>query len=243
MPPRILPRPPSLLFVAALAAGLSAAAAYAAVLAAGPGLGAIFGGMVFCAILLPPAALAEVGSVRGAAAAVGVVGGVGAVWLLAMNVPEMPLSQRMTLVAVLACFGLAVFGAACLLARVGLAPIWAAAIAVVLGLTWLSWPIWLTALLPAGDASAGDLASALARFHPPLVANSVLTLSEPWTEESIAYRWLTNLNQDVPVALPESPWPCLILHAAFGALCWLAGMPKRDWLALVRPEKPKAADK
>jgi len=82
-----------------------------------------------------------------------------------------------------------------------------ASLVTLLAVAWLSWPLWLaTFLRGAGTRTIYWLV----QTHPPLVANGVLTWEPPWSERSLAYRRLTNLNQDVMYQLPTSAWRAII---------------------------------
>ena len=65
----------------------------------------------------------------------------------------------------------------------------------------------------------------LVALNPPLTINGILTAEPAWTEHSVAYH-LTNLNQDIPIQLPEGVGPCAGLHAAMATALWLAAFVK-----------------
>jgi hypothetical protein len=88
-----------------------------------------------------------------------------------------------------------------------------AALAVVVGLAWLTWPIWLSRSWD-GEASAPAVAR-WAAVHPGLVIQ-VPNLGA-WPEQSIAYH-LTALNQDVSYAAPAGVWKCVLAHGVVGVL-------------------------
>jgi len=94
-----------------------------------------------------------------------------------------------------------------------------------LAVAWLSWPLWLAAFLRgAGNRTIYWLV----QTHPPLVANGVLTWEPPWSEHSLAYLRLTNLNQDVMYQLPTSAWRAIIfLLLVAGGLMLLRYIARR----------------
>src|SRR4051794_23151606 len=105
-----------------------------------------------------------------------------------------------------------------------LPPPLAAAIVGMGSIAWLTWPLWLRPADPAW----------LVAVHPALTLNGILTATPPWTEQAIAYH-LTALNQDVPIALPHSPWPCAILQSLIAAPMLLFEVTRRGELALPVP--------
>jgi hypothetical protein len=91
-------------------------------------------------------------------------------------------------------------------------------ICVILGTAWLSWPIWLS----QGLSHLGPTFTRfLVAIHPPLTANGVLISETPWTERTLAYQ-LTNLNQDIPIRLPENAFLCILFHLAVAAFFLVA---------------------
>jgi hypothetical protein len=102
--------------------------------------------------------------------------------------------------------------------------IFAAATAVVLGLAWLTWPIWLSPILVRGGL--GGVVQNLVKVNPPLTINGILTNEPAWTERSLAYH-LTDLNQDVPIQLPANARACAALHGILGLVLWSAAMVRR----------------
>ena len=76
-----------------------------------------------------------------------------------------------------------------------------ASIAILVGLIWLSLPIWLRT----------DPAATLSAYHPLFAMNGACDTLGIWTQQPILYR-LTTLGQDVPFELPSSIWPCVIAH-------------------------------
>jgi hypothetical protein len=112
-----------------------------------------------------------------------------------------------------------------LLARLRVPSVYASAVAIVLGLAWLSWPVWLAPAL--WRHGMDGVIRSLVAVHPPLVINGILTAEPAWTERSVAYH-LTNLNQDVAIELPRNRVACAFVHGVFGLVLWgVAFMPRR----------------
>jgi hypothetical protein len=183
--------------------------------AAGTTLGLFFGGLMVVTFLVPPA-VSQDQSIRWmslgfACAIVPVL----LAWLGAVLKGADPLLQWVDSMLVLIAYSFAIAMIARLLIEIRVPPVVASAVAVVLGLAWLTWPIWLSeTMLNRGLSS---LAGHLVSFSPPLVINGILTGEPAWTERSIAYH-LTNLNQDIPISFPTSAWPCALAHVCVAAV-------------------------
>ena len=115
----------------------------------------------------------------------------------------------------LATLVLAIAGVTILFLRLGRTG--GAALATLLAIAWLIWPIWLS---PALHGTRGErVASWLVPTHPIFAANSVLRPRLGyWAEQGMAYHW-TSLQDDVAYALPENVLKCLALHAGIAFLC------------------------
>jgi hypothetical protein len=216
------------LLLGAISLGASAACWWAA----GNSLGLFFGGL-FAATFLTPAAVLVAGNFYRA------IGGLAAavvpimiVWLLpALSSADTPL-QWMQAAIVLLTYSAVIGGIALVLERVKCPPVYSVAVAVVIGLAWLTWPVWLSANLV--KSGLGGIAQNLVALHPPLVINGILTNEPAWTERSLAYH-LTDLNQDVPIQLPASAGKCATLHGILGLALWSAarvGQRKAETLVL-----------
>jgi len=205
---------------------ISSAASAACWWAAGDSLGLFIGGLLIATFLVPPIVLQNptIGTTSLGFALVLLP--ITIVWFGAVMKGADPFSQWAACVLVLACYAVPIAGFSLLLARAGIPPIFASAIAVILGLLWLAWPIWLcNFLLSSGHDS---LAAHLVTLSPPLTINGILTGEPAWTERSLAYH-LTNLNQDIPIVLPSSPWTCAAAHCAIGLILGsLALVPHRN---------------
>jgi len=87
----------------------------------------------------------------------------------------------------------------------------AAGAVILLSATWLTWPIWATALI------SGRVSGWLISLHPLFVINSLTPQLGNWTEQRVAYQ-LTNLGQDATYQLPTSAWPFVFVYGAI-AIC------------------------
>ena len=205
-------------FLIALAAGMSCYAA------ARGTLGFYLGGVGMMTILLPalvvkspsPYPLPEYRE-RGKTAtfvrAAAVIDGIGVVWLLGLF-HSLSLLQWLTAYAVLVVWGLALAGLVLALKRGGIAPVGAAAIAVVIGLVWLTWPVWLAAAVRSQEGTR--LAAWLVPAHPLLALNGALGNHGIWLQQSVIYRHVT-LGQDAAYSLPRSILPCVVVHLSVAA--------------------------
>ena len=200
--------------------GLSVMAAAALIWASGWTLGVFLGGLLLITLLIPPAVLRSV-DWRGQTVAIGVsVIPILVLWLMAARRTQTTVAEWATCGSVLVAYALAVAGLAAAFRRIGLSATVSAALAVVAGLAWLTWPIWLSRTW-SGEASAASVDWFLT-FHPALVIN--LPHLGQWVEQSVAYH-LTDLNQNVPYAPPGSVWGCVAFHgvagvALLGAAAW-----------------------
>jgi hypothetical protein len=195
--------------VIALLGGILATSLAAA--AAGKTLGEVLGGLVAATLIVPPlAAFQSAWRARGVIMVSGVVG-VSVVWLSLIGSNGATIGQWIELTGILAGMVFVLASVTSLLTAIRFSPVLAAAVAVVMGLAWLSWPIWLSGAM--SNPLVQPLISKLVPLNPPLVANGILTFTAPWTEQSIAYG-LTLLDQDVPMRLPTTALPCIALEFA-----------------------------
>jgi hypothetical protein len=171
--------------------------------------------------LLPAAVLEQSGLGKIIAGFFAIIAPVAIVWMVAVFVTPDTIGQLLQTIIVLICYGLTIGGIALALRRLKLPSVFAAAVAIVLGLAWLSWPVWLAPLLVNGG-----MVRSLVAVHPPLVINGILTAEPSWTERSVAYQ-LTDLNQDVAIELPRNCDACALLHGIFGVVLWV--------IAILRP--------
>ena len=200
-----------------LVAGLSAGATY---ISTGPTLAFYLLGPFLIALMLPPLVSMESKFLQRMLIAGAVIDGTALAWLITALGSTITISQWLAGYLVLIAWGFALGGLTAVLRRLRLPSIPAGAIAVAIGLAWLTWPVWLSAAL----RSHQSLAAALIPFHPPLVVNGLLHHLGLWTENS-GYP-LTVLGQDVPYHLPG--WTALVVVFTIGgiALLWTCSWGK-----------------
>jgi hypothetical protein len=123
---------------------------------------------------------------------------------------------------VVAALTLAAAGLVLLLAAVRVPPAVAAWVTILLLLTWLSWPIWLSPWL----AGREWLVDVLSPAHPLLALDAALTRENagPWIQRPLMYSRLTVLGQHVFPRPPEHAGWAALLHMAIalpgGLLAW-----------------------
>jgi hypothetical protein len=192
--------------------------------AAGNSLGLFFGGL-FAATFLTPAAVLESNTLaRAIGGLAAVLGPVAIMWVIPILKGSDTPGQWVQSVLVLAAYSSAIGGIALVLERVGGPVVFAAAVAIIFGLAWLTWPVWLSSILVRNGM--GEIVQHLVAVHPPLAINGILTNEPAWTERSLAYH-LTNLNQDVPIRLPANAAACAALHGILGLALWTAAIVRR----------------
>ena len=183
----------------------------------GPTLGLFFGGLGLATTLLPAMSLAGTRWGDRLIVAGGVSDGIALVWLVAVFFSSVTLMQWLLCYLLLIAWCLALVGTASLIARFG-NEIVTAAIVVVLGMLWLTCPIW----------SHGErVASLVVPVHPLFAINGVLQQLGMWTERPIAYRYLLTLGQDVPYELPHSILPCTAVHLLIGFVTFPFGWSRQ----------------
>ncbi len=209
-----------LLALVAISLGAAAACRWAA----GNSLGLFFGGLFAATFLTPAAVLGSGNFARAISGLAVVVGPIVIVWVIPVLKGSDTPGQWAQTVLILAAYSAAVAGIALVLARAGCPAVFAAAVAIVIGLAWLTWPVWLSSILVA--SGLGGIVQHLVAVHPPLAINGILTNEPAWTERSLAYH-LTNLNQDVPIRLPTNAAACAAMHGILGLVLWAAAMVRR----------------
>jgi hypothetical protein len=222
---------------------LSAIAAVACYLSAGPTLGLFLGGLVMVSILTPPLILAEEQSTHRLLALGAIIVPFILIWLLAPIRSETRISEWLESSIVLIAYATALAGLSAGLRLARLSAALSAALTVTLALLWMTWPIWLSPTWNGEESTAG--VARLVVCHPAFAINSLLVRPHGlWTEQSIAYR-LTDLSQNVPYTLPKSIWPCVLVHGSIGAVllglaAWMRRKP-REPVVSVPPESSPAA--
>lgn len=201
---------------------LCVAASLAGYAVAGASLGLFFWGFFVLSFFVPAAVLAARDTKEALTRIGSTTAAVAIVWLIAVWQSPDTIGQWAQLVLVLAAYGLAIGMIAMLAARTHMGFPLANGLAVILGVAWLTWPLWFLPYLARFDVGTANF---IVDIHPPLVANGILVSESPWTERSLAYQ-LTSLNQDVPVELPKHGWLCIAVHGGLGILILLA-LPRR----------------
>jgi len=183
--------------------------------AAGPSLGLFFGGVFVVTLMAPPLASGESTILRRLLAGGAAVDGVGLVFLVAVFTPSLTVVQWLIAYLLVAMYAAALVCLTHLLIRWRLPRVLAGGLVMLIAWAWLLWPIWLSPVMTE------TLASVLTPTHPLMGMNALLKHLGVWTEQGgVIYR-LTTLNQDVPHALPASPWPAIVLHAMIALGSWL----------------------
>lgn len=197
-------------YAPALAIGLVAMAACGA--AAGLTLGFFLGAVFLAALIAPALAAGQERLLDRALAVGGVADAIALATLVALFAGRLSFIQWLeAYVLVVAC--VAALGAAThLLATLRLDRWLAAGVVMFAAMLWLLWPVWLAPVLTE------RLADWLTPCHPLFALNGLLRHLGLWSEQAgVAYH-LTNLNQDIPHRLPDSPWPAIAAHLLLAAM-------------------------
>ena len=212
----------------------------------GPTLGFFFGGVMLAAIVVPLLVVGEDGQARPWGAAAGAVAGVAAVWLWVTLRPHLPgqpypdLGDWFRCTLVLAAFAFCLAAGSLLLRAARVTPALAGFLVLLLGMAWLTWPVWLSPWL----SGRGRLVAWLVPAHPLLAVNGVVRhISAPWDEHPLAYN-LTVLNRDVSYPLPEGVFATVALHVMVGTLALLPfvlrwGLGRWGWYSPAGQTRPK----
>jgi hypothetical protein len=195
-----------------VAGGVGLALAVVLYVATGPTLGLFFGGLVVVTLLVPATVLCKRAFCRQALVASAVNDAVAIVWVITLPRSGTSLWQWVQCYLILASYTFALWGLARALRAIRVSEIPAAALTVTLAMLWLAWPVWLArSLTPA-------LVDWLVPAHPPLALNAVLKHLGIWSEQSVAYRHLINLGQDVPYQLPAGILAPVFAHVIVGGV-------------------------
>lgn len=194
---------------------LSLLATTAGYAAAGPTLGLFIGTFLLATVIVPPLQMGETTLRAVWRIVTGVCAGAAIVWIASATRPNVYLWDCVRCMAVFAAYLVALAGVEAILRRMGMGNVLACALTVVLGLAWLTWPVWLSAALEGRFGQ--EIVSALVPAHPLFSVNSVLKHFGAWDHyPRLAYPTLTVLNQDVSYNLPRSILPAVLLHAGIG---------------------------
>ena len=200
-----------------LIALLSAIACY---WASGNSFGLFIGGLVVVTIIVPIVSMAEALIVNRLVATAFVLCPICAVWLLGTSRAEIYVHEWFGSVLILAGYAIGLVGLAAGLRIARCSSVVSAAVSVIVGLLWLTSPIWLSVTWNGSDSEAG--VARLVMLHPGMAINAQVDKLGAWSGQSVAYH-LTVLQQDVMYALPHNYWPCLLFHSILGgALLGLA---------------------
>jgi len=192
---------------------LSALAAIGISWAAGWSLGTFLGGLLLTTALVPPATVAHDNLRDRLTCLTMTVTPIIILWLIATCQTETLFREWLGCTAVLITYATALAGLATTFRTIRLSATVSAALTIVLGLAWLTWPIWLSRTWD-GESSEPTVARWSA-LHPALVIQ--IPNLGAWSEQSIAYH-LTDLNQTVPYQAPPSVWKCVLAHGIAGAV-------------------------
>ena len=191
---------------------LSAMSGAALACASGWNLGIFIGGLLLTTLLLPPILLATDRPIHRVIAFLAAVNPIALTFGIAWWRSDMWARELASSLGILIGYAIALAGFTCALRSIRLSATVSAAVAVLVGLAWLTCPIWLSRTWN-GEASANWVGK-LGALHPGLALN-IPSLGQ-WAEQSVAYH-LTELNQSVPYAPPHSVWMCVFLHTLIGA--------------------------
>jgi hypothetical protein len=208
--------------------------------AAGDTLGFWIGCFFGVALALPALAVADARLRSSAMMSSGLLLGMIALLIILPDNRLYPFAARLPLCILMIVWCLMLFGLTRLLSAIGIPVSASASFVTILGIVWLLMPVWLPAHCTAAAVAH------LAMFHPPLIANGLLESTAPWTEMPIAYANLTQLNQDIPLALPGSAIPCIAVDAAIGVVAMLGANYLRARAAnsasVVGPTRPPVGE-
>lgn len=179
----------------------------------GVSLGLFFGPVLLLTFVTPPLALRGTTRLDCFLTCVALALGTAVFWLAIAHLSVLNL-LRCGVVLFSYVMGLA--GAASLLMRLRIGPVFASAAVVWVGILWLTWPVWLCPWLdgPHAESIVGGLTVA----HPLMAMNSVLfERFNFWDRYTITYQHLTSLNQDIYYSLPKTILWMVLSHLAVGA--------------------------
>jgi hypothetical protein len=207
------------------ALGLGIASALVCYLVAGGRLGMFFGGIVAATLLTPPLVMGEERWLERLVVWAALVAGIALVWLAGVFSGQVTAGAWAANVLVLASYSWAIAAIAVILHRLRIGAVPAAAVAVVMGLIWLSWPMWLCPWLTSGNREA--VVGYLVAPHPLMAINGAMreTYGVYWPHHTIAYRLANTLN-DVSYGLPKSVAASVVFHVQVGGVLLLLSMWK-----------------
>jgi hypothetical protein len=189
--------------------------------ATGTSLGFYLGGIALLTLVLPALSTQRTSLVDSFIRAGAVFDGVAVGWIIGLASSTTVL-QWLAAYAILAAYGLALWGITVALERAKFVATFAAAISTTAGLLWLTWPIWLATTL---HSNAGpSLVRWVIPIHPLMAINKVMIDQGIWLQNRLIYPHVT-LGQDVAYELPRSILPCVAFHLLVAAALVFAARP------------------
>ncbi len=180
-------------------------------LIAGNSLDLFLGGLCFTSILVCPMA-AIAGRLPGTLfVSLALTLGMACSWFLPVHERLIAPGQWIMCLLVLWTFLFALSSLVLVMMRLGLSAIASVTWVQALAIAWLSWPIWLSGILP------GVPLRWCVAVHPLFAINATLTDLGIWTEQQVAYG-LTTMGQDVPYQLPASGWVAIAFQGGVAML-------------------------
>ncbi|HEX2971034.1 MAG TPA: hypothetical protein VHP11_01805 [Tepidisphaeraceae bacterium] len=215
------------LIVAAVPLAMASILMLLCYVAVGTTLGLYFGGVAVFTLIGPTLMLAETDRWNQALVADAIVSIIALAWLWPVFQSTVGFGEWIGTYLVLATYAAAWCGIAMALERIGVGAVGAAAMTLLLGLAWLSWPIWLAPWLAGAEGER--IVAILVPAHPLFALNGWLSDAFPvlWAQHRLTYI-LTNIGDDIPYTLPTSILPTLLLHGLLGgALVWASRKKSR----------------
>ena len=185
---------------------------------AGPTLGLYLGPLWLLTIAAPPLLLSRKAAFQRILMVAGLAMGTGAVWLLSnstLGVGAYP-AFICSLLTASWLYALSGFGVVLGKLKVPVAP--ASATTVMLGGAWLTWPVWLSRALSGHDPVAGARLCTPRTGSQPCHPQSRHMESSPLGGADLAYKFMTNLNQDVAYPSESSPLIYLVVYLTVGVI-------------------------
>ncbi len=182
---------------------------------AGASLGLFLGALIVVTLLVPPLTVAEGSTANRLIVLAAVVGPTCLFWLPAIIHGDVRFGEWFASSLVMIAYAAALVGLSAALRLATRSAIVSAALSVIVGLVWLTWPIWASRMWNGGASEAAVARGVVC--HPALAINGQVSRGlGNWTEQPIAYH-LTELSQIVNFILPRTVWPCVLLHGLIGA--------------------------
>ncbi|MCY2955126.1 MAG: hypothetical protein NTU53_24630 [Planctomycetota bacterium] len=189
-------------------------------------LGLYLGGLAVVGLIVPPVLLGQRTLLEGVVAGGGMIVAIAIVWVIPVFQSVMAISEWLSGCVVLVSYAISLLGLAFLLRRVLGSAVVASALTVILGVSWLTWPIWLAPGLTG--AGRERIVADLVYAHPLFGLSGSMrpAFQVPWAQYRIAYL-LTNIGDDIPYELPATIIPCLLLHFSTGGVLLFASRVRR----------------